>query len=108
MPIASRWPGLSPLPVTRPVVLACWPGVLAREMWLVIWTTAVRLTAASPARTKARQRPARTKATHTASSPSTTAVARATFACIQSCVSTAGSAKLKAAPNPAVGTDVPA
>src|SRR5271166_3183330 len=88
-------------------------------MWLVIWMTATRLTAARPASTTPRpprpkrpQRPQRsatsTTATQTARSASVTAVATATLAWVQSWVSTAGSARAKPAPTPAVGTDVPA
>src|SRR5271155_3705532 len=46
--------GLSPAAATNPVVLCAWAGVAARETWLVIWLTATRLTAASPATARAR------------------------------------------------------
>ena len=99
-------------------VIASWVfDPSACEMWLVIWVTAIRLTAATQtpnaADTAASGTPPRSlrstnaKPIHTASMTSVTAVANATLACVQFWVSTAGSAKLNPAPNPSVGTVVP-
>ena len=115
-------PGSSPVAATNPVVLCAWAGVAACETWLVIWVTATRLTAASPAaprirsaretrtpRTTALQRRAASAIrTHTASSPSATAVATQTLALVQFWVSTAGSPKLNPVGKLEVGSDEPA
>ena len=108
---ATCSPGRTPLALTG-TFAACAAAVAARETWLVIWVTASRLTAATQAPksgTAARQRrAARAKPIHAASRPSVTAVASSTLAWVQFWVSTAGSAKLNADPNPAVGSDDPA
>src|SRR6516225_3056670 len=99
------------------VIDGCAFGFPARETWLVIWASATRLTAATATpnaaatavnRTPARHRRSRAaRPIHAASMTSVTAVASGTLACVQFRVSTAGSAKLNADPNPAVGTDIP-
>src|SRR5271166_6389331 len=108
---ATCSPGRTPLALTG-TFTACAAVVAARETWLVIWVTAARLTAARQAPktgTTARQRcAANAKATQQASRTSVTAVASSTLAWVQFWVSTAGSAKLNADPNPAVGSDDPA
>jgi hypothetical protein len=99
------------------VIAACVFDAWFCEVWLVIWATATRLTAATQtpnaADTAANARPGRNlrstnaKPIHTASMTSVTAVASATLAFVQFWVTTAGSAKLNPGPNPFVGTVVP-
>ena len=115
-------PGLSPVAATNPVVLCAWAGVAARETWLVIWVTATRLTAASPATARPRstretgtpraapanRRAASATATQSASRPSAAAVAPQTLALFQFWVSTAGSPKLNPVGKHPVGRDEPA
>src|ERR1700721_1300754 len=114
---SATWSGgLSPAAATNPLVLATWAGVLARATWLVIWVTATRLTAASPATATARSSRESRNRDHTSTSlqrrapgpistqmpsrPSATAVETNTLALFQFWASTAGSPKLKP-----VGTD---
>src|SRR5262249_33835665 len=99
-------------------VIASWASdPSACEMWLVIWATATRLTAATQtpnaAETAANARPGRNLRSttetpiHTARGTSVTAVPSAALACVQFWVTTAGPAKLNPAPNPSVGTVAP-
>ena len=89
VPMASRWPGASPVAETRSLAFRSWAGVLACEMRSVSWTEATRLAAPSPATRPARTRRApvsssRAADTATAVAPasrtSATAVASSTLA----------------------------
>src|SRR5580698_10111883 len=116
--------GLSPVAATNPVVAATWAGVAACETWLVIWVTATRLTAASPATARARsiresrnrdhtttslqRRAASAISTQMPSRTSATAVETNTLALFQFWASTAGSPKLNPVGNDPVGIDEPA
>src|SRR5690242_2882377 len=113
----ATWSPGRTLPASISVIASWVFDPWACEMWLVIWATATRLTAATQtpntADTVANARPGRSlrstnaKPIHNPSRTSVTAVASATLAFVQFWVTTAGSAKLNPAPNPCVGTVVP-
>ena len=91
--------------MTRPSELACWDGVLACEMCVVICTSANMFMAAigtsSAARQRANDRPVSQRrvsaiSTQSASRATPTTVASGTLRSVQPCVSTVGSAQLNA------------
>ncbi len=115
--VTATWSPGCTLPASISAIAACAGESSVRETWLVIWATAMRLTAATQtpnaADTAVSHTPGRSlrstnaKPIHTASMTSVTAVASGTLACVQFWVTTAGSAKLNPAPNPMAGTVVP-